>query len=212
MKEWLQYAGFNNCSTDDPVLHINDAARICYDSKLPEDDRGKMNQFVLNLIRNGHETPLEFVSFQFLIITDRGTSHELVRHRLASFQQQSTRYVKWDEGEIPFIMPAGMKRDSEEFAIWKKSCERAEEDYFALISKGCKRQIARQVLNNSLATVLAMQMNLREYRHFLKLRMDKRAHPAMQTIALMSAMSVLKEVPDAEILLHGCFEDEVKNG
>ena len=208
MKEWLQYAELNNCSADDPVLVINDAARICYNSNLPEEDRNKMRQFVLNLIHNEHETPLEFVTFQFLVVTDRGTSHELVRHRLASFQQQSTRYVKWDKGKVPFIMPTGMKRGSDEFAIWKEACERSEQAYFDLIDKGCKRQMARQVLNNSLATVLVMQMNLREFRHFLKLRMAKAAHPAMQFLALESAMAVLKEVPDANILLHGCFEDE----
>lgn len=210
MVEYFPWAEVIRWNADDPILVINDAARVCYDSELPE-DKDKQKQFVLNLIRNEHETPLEFVSFHFLIITDRGTSHELVRHRLASFQQQSTRYVQWERGEIPFVKPTGMERGSEEFAIWKAACERSEQDYFALIDKGCKRQIARQVLNNSLATTLAMQMNLREYRHFLKLRMDKRAHPNMQTIAILSCASVLKEVPDANILLHGCFEDEVKH-
>ncbi len=195
---------------EDPILVINDAARMCYNSELP-DDREKQRQFVLKLISNGHETPLEFVTFQFLIVTDRGTSHELVRHRLASFQQQSTRYVGWERGDVPFIKPTGMERDSEEFEVWKEACKRSEQAYFDLIDKGCKRQMARSVLNNSLATTMAMQMNLREYRHFLKLRMDKRAHPDMQVIATMSAASVLKEVPDANILLHGCIEEEAKN-
>lgn len=210
MIQWFPYVELLSCSEDDPITAINDAARACYDSDIPEDE-DKRKKFVLRLITHEHETPLEFVVFKFMVITDRGTSHELVRHRLASFQQQSTRYVTWDRGEIPFIKPVGMDKDSDAYRIWEESCKRCEEDYFSLIDAGCKKQMARQVLNNSLGTVLMMQMNLREFRHFLKLRMAKAAHPAMQYLALESAMAVLHSVPDANILLYRCFEDEVKH-
>lgn len=195
-----------------PVLEINCAARTCYNSILP-DSKKEQKAFVLKLIKHKHETPLEFVQLTYAIFTDRGISHELVRHRLASFQQESTRYVRYrkEDGGIPVVCPTSIAAGSEAYAKWKETMLACEEAYFALLHAGCKPEVARSVLPTSLSTTLWMSMNLRELRHFLTLRLSKRAHPDMQVIARKIVDTTLKNLPDANILLSGCFEDEVKH-
>ena len=181
-------------ATAAPIDRINEVARACYNSQTPESLTERTN-FVKNLIKNGHETPLEFVQFTYEIVTDRGVSHELVRHRLASFQQQSTRYVKFSRqtGGIPVIKPFGITGAA--YFNWKEAMQAAEDAYFTLIKIGCKPQLARSVLPNSLATRLFMSMNLRELRHFLKLRLSKKAHPDMQMVAYLIGVETYNYAP-----------------
>jgi thymidylate synthase (FAD) len=168
-------------------------ARTCYKSekKITGDS---CLQFVQNLIDRGHEAMLEHESITVKIICDRGVSHEWVRHRVASYAQESTRYVKY--GDIDVISPVpfewGDEENDERHNVWYKAMLDSEEAYKKLIDLGCPPQEARSVLPNSLKTELICTMNLREWRHFFFLRAAKGAHPQIRLIAkqLLSAFRV----------------------
>ena len=126
---------------------------------------------------------VEHYSFSVKFICDRGVSNEIVRHRLSSFAQESTRYCNYSKEkfgeEITFIKPFFLEEGTEKYAIWEGSCWTAEKAYMTLIEQGCTPQEARAVLPRSLKTELIMTANLREWRHFLKLRVAPTAHPQM---------------------------------
>lgn len=169
---------------------IEAAARTCYKSegKIQEGSAAKM---VASLIKSGHEAMLEHASVTVKFVVDRGISHELVRHRLASFTQESTRYcnyLKDDFGsEITFIIPEYLEYKSEGWNIWKESMKQAEDAYFKMLDFGLSPQQARAVLPNSLKTEVVMTANLREWRHFFKLRAlgtTGKPHPQMLEVAV----------------------------
>lgn len=164
---------------------IEQVARTCYKSenKITE---GSAEKMVAALIKRGHEAMLEHCSFTVKFIVDRGISHELVRHRLASFAQESTRYCNYGKegfgGEITVIEPCFLAENTKGYSMWLESCQCAEEAYFKLLDWGCMPQEARSVLPNSLKTEVCMTCNLREWRHFFKLRAANAtgaAHPQM---------------------------------
>lgn len=167
-----------------PECEIESAGRTCYKS---EDDitEGTAEEFIRMIIKRGHESVLEHASASFRIITDRGISHEIVRHRLASYSQESTRYCNYSKEkfgkEITVIKPSGIEGGDE--AIWTVSIMEAEKNYFELLERGCSPQQARSVLPTCLKTELVMTCNFREWRHFLKLRMPVAAHPDIRIIA-----------------------------
>lgn len=148
-------------------------AKTCYKSESKIQD-GSAAKMVERLIRNGHEAMLEHCSVTVKFVCDRGISHELVRHRMASFAQESTRYCNYaneDFGsEITFIEPFFLEKDTEGWYAWQTAMQTAEGCYFNLIDWGCTPQEARSVLPNSLKTEIVMTCNLREWRHFFKLR------------------------------------------
>lgn len=135
--------------------------------------------FVRSIIKRGHESVLEHVQLTFHIVCDRAIMAELTRHRLASFTVESTRYVKYDELKV--IAPFELTKDNNR--LFKDMIRNHERSYAFLIGCGCKPEIARAVLPLCLATELYMTANLREWRHVLKLRTDKAAHPQMRFVA-----------------------------
>jgi thymidylate synthase (FAD) len=144
-------------------------------------------KFVRSLIERGHESVIEHVSLGVKITTDRGVTHEIVRHRLGSYTQESTRYCNYaknGEGEVTFIRPFFFLEGSVEYNEWLRACMTAEDVYVKLIRLGVSPQQARSVLPNSLKTEIEITYNLREWRHFFKLRCHKTAHPQMQQIAI----------------------------
>lgn len=162
--------------------------RTCYKSedKITEDSAAK---FVAGLIKRGHEAMLEHASITVKFVTDRGISHEIVRHRLASYAQESTRYCNYSQDkfghELTFIIPDFLEYGSEGFKIWKDEMKQVEKTYFAMLEAGHTPQEARSVLPNSLKTELVMTANLREWRAFFKLRAANStgaAHPQMLEI------------------------------
>lgn len=169
---------------------IEAAARTCYKSegKIQEGSAAKL---VAGLIKSGHEAMLEHASVTVKFVVDRGISHELVRHRLASFAQESTRYCNYSKdnfgSEITFIIPDYLKYKSEGWNIWKESMKQAEDAYFKMLDFGLSPQQARAVLPNSLKTEVVMTANLREWRHFFKLRAlgtTGKPHPQMLEVAV----------------------------
>ena len=164
------------------------AGRVCYKSEgnIKTDSAEK---FILGIIKRGHESVIEHATISFKIVCDRGVTHELVRHRLASYSQESTRYCDYSAGkfggELTFIKPCFWSEDDENFQLWRRTMELIEENYLAMRAHGAKPEEARSILPNSLKTEIFVTMNLREWRHFLKLRTAAAAHPQMRQIALM---------------------------
>ena len=162
--------------------------RVCYKSEDKITDESAV-KFISNIIKRGHESVLEHVSFSVRFICDRGVTHEMVRHRIASYSQESTRYCNYSkgdfDGQITVIEPLYLKPGTEGYEIWKKACQEAENNYFKLLQYGCTAQEARAVLPNSLKTEIVMTANVREWRHFLKLRTSKAAHPQIKEVANM---------------------------
>lgn len=169
------------------LAHIELCGRTCYKSEdriTPE----TRYTFIQNIIARGHESVLEHASATVRFICDRGVSHEIVRHRLASYSQESTRYCNYSndkfDGEITVIEPCYLVNDTTGYAVWKRAMEDAELAYFGLLDWGCSPQEARSVLPNSLKTEVVMTANMREWRHFFKMRCSPAAHPQMQEVAV----------------------------
>ena len=170
------------------LKQIEQCGRVCYKS---EDNiaAGTAEKFVANIIKRGHEAVLEHFSFSVKFTCDRGVSHEIVRHRVASYCQESTRYCNYSNdkfgSEITVIKPLYLEPGTLGYHAWFMACQTAEGAYFDLLDWGCSPQEARAVLPNSLKTEIIMTANLREYRHFFKLRCAKAAHPQMREVANM---------------------------
>lgn len=181
----------------DILRRIESAGRMCYKSEGAITD-GSAERFVAGIIRRGHESVLEHVSLSVKFTVDRGVSHEIVRHRIASYSQESTRYCNYSgekfDGEITVIEPCFWDEDGSAYQEWRYICQRAEMSYKYLIQNGATPEQARSVLPNSLKTELIMTANLREWRHFLKLRTAKDAHPQMREVTA-PLLAELKRIP-----------------
>jgi len=173
--------------------------RTCYKSedKITEESASK---FVKVLIKSGHEAMIEHYSLTMKIICDRGVTHEIVRHRVASYAQESTRYCNYGQDkfgrQITVIEPSFFVGNEENYYFWKESCEWAEEYYFKLLENGATPQEARSVLPNSLKTEIIVTMNMRELRYFLRLRSAKVAHPQIREIAIPLLEELKEKLPE----------------
>lgn len=177
---------------------IECAGRVCYKSELKITD-SSAEKFVRSIIKSGHESVIEHEKITVKIVCDRGVSHEIVRHRIASYSQESTRYCNYGADkfgkELTFIKPYFWNEDASEYKIWENTMRYIEKSYIQLIEAGASPQEARSVLPNSLKTEIIVTMNLREWRHFFKLRADKAAHPQMRQIALPLLRALKDAVP-----------------
>lgn len=173
---------------------IEKAGRTCYKSE------GKVTgdsyiKFIKKIIKSGHHSVLEHEKITVRVICDRGISHELVRHRLSSYSQESSRYCSYNKNkfgnEIAVIEPCFWPEKNIEgtvdwykYQIWLKSMKEAELYYMNLIELGAKAQEARDVLPNSLKTEIVISANLRQWRTFFFLRVSEAAHPQMREITI----------------------------
>ena len=192
------------------LQHIEKIGRVCYKSedRITEDGESA-KKFVKMLINNGHEAMIEHSSLSIKFVVDRGVSHELVRHRIASFAQESTRYCNYSKdkfgNEITVIEPCFWNEDTGFYECWKVSCEQSERYYFELLNGGATPQQARTVLPNSLKTEITITANYREWRNFFKLRTAEASHPQMREVTI----PLLKEL---KTLIPIIFDDiEVKD-
>lgn len=185
------------------LKRLEECGRVCYKSedKITENSAPG---FVAGIIKRGHEAVLEHCSFTVKFTCDRGVSHEIVRHRMASYCQESTRYCNYSRGDfdnqITVIEPCYLNKGTYAYGEWEAACKRAEEAYFNLLNWGLSPQEARAVLPNSLKTEVVMTANIREWRHFLKLRTSKAAHPQMREVATQLLTELQKLIPV-------CFDD-----
>ena len=191
---------------------IEKIGRVCYKSEdLIMEDGESAKKFVAMLIKNGHEAMLEHSNLSVKFIVDRGISHELVRHRIASFAQESTRYCNYAKdkfgSECNFIdITPGIKLDNKmksmetsEIALvleeWEKAMEGAERHYMKMLELGATPQIARSVLPNSTKTEITVSANYREWRNFFKLRIPKTAHPQMREVTIPLLKELKEKIP-----------------
>ena len=227
---------------------IEQAGRTCYKSEdriTPE----SAAKFVENVVKRGHEAMLEHAVMTVKFTVDRGVSHELVRHRVASFAQESTRYCNYSKdkfgNEITVIEPVFFRNipekekkmcrqlldDPESFkdkklmdflnngtedlhrryARWYESCSYSEQNYFAMLELGATPEEARSVLPNSLKTEVIMTANMREWRHFFRLRAageTEKPHPQMLEVAVPLLNQCRTQMPELFGDIHPMKEKE----
>lgn len=196
---------------EDILRTIEKVGRVCYKSedRITEESA---KRFVESLMKRGHESVIEHISLSVRIVCDRGVTHEIVRHRVASYSQESTRYCNYSNdkfgNELTFIKPCfwedanNSKNDEIEtilpnnnYEYWLVMCRATEKMYFKLLKNGATPEQARTILPNSIKTEIVMTANLREWRHFLKLRTSKAAHPQMRQVANMILTMFKEKIP-----------------
>ncbi len=184
---------------------IEKIGRVCYKSenRITDDSAEK---FIQGILDRGHESVIEHESITIKVICDRGVSHEIVRHRIASYSQESTRYCNYSKDKFGnqitvidiasgFSYDMDNPADRKKYEIWTQAMENAEKSYFEMLDAGATPQEARSVLPNSLKTELVMTMNIREWRHFLRLRLGEGAHPQMRELARIILDEFQKRMP-----------------
>ena len=182
----------------DVIRKLELCGRVCYKSEHKMNDASPY-KFIQNIINRRHESVLEHFSLTVKFICDRGVSHEIVRHRIASYSQESTRYCNYSKGqfngEITVIEPCFLVPGTAGYDMWYRACQMAEQYYFSMLDWGCSPQEARAVLPNSLKTELVMTANIREWRHFLKLRTSPAAHTQMREVANLLLKELKQKIP-----------------
>ncbi len=168
------------------LLQIERAGRTSYKSEANIKE-GSAETFIKSIVKRGHESVIEHGSITCRFICDRGVSHEIVRHRLAAYTQESTRYANYSNdkfgNEVTFIEPSFVDDPKFDYDIWHMAMQEAEGYYMDLIRAGATPEMARSVLPNSVKTELVMTANPREWRHFFKLRTANAAHPDIRMLA-----------------------------
>ncbi len=174
------------------------AGRTCYkseDSITADSAAG----FVGRIIRSGHHSVIEHMSITVRFICDRGVSHELVRHRLAAYSQESTRYANYSKdrfgNEIQVVRPCFWEEGGAAWNQWVCAMEAAERAYMDLLAAGARPEQARSVLPNSLKTEVVMTANLREWRHVIGIRADGAAHPQIREIMIPLLHDLAGRIP-----------------
>ncbi len=180
---------------DEILSHIEKCGRVAYKSE-DKTTKGSAEKFIRSIIKSGHESVIEHFSFSVRFICDRGVTHELVRHRLVAYTQESTRYCNYAQKGVTFIKPVFWEENEEyeedeegkfsytlnEYDVWLRQMEYCEQSYNELIKMGASPQQARSVLPNSLKTEIVATANVREWRHILRLRTSKAAHPQIREV------------------------------
>lgn len=195
------------------LQHIERIGRVCYKSEgAITEDGESAKKFVAMLIKRGHEAMIEHSTLSIKFTIDRGVSHELVRHRIASFAQESTRYVNYSlekfGNEINVIdLQGGIELDKATSKLdartidliineWLIAMADAEKHYLKMIELGATPQIARSVLPNSTKTEITITANYREWRNFFKLRVPETAHPSMREITIPLLKELKEMLPE----------------
>ena len=192
----------SNISYEEALRIVENATRVCYKSedKIKE---GSAEKLIRGIIKAKHFGCIEHVSLTVKFICDRACSHQLVRHRLMSFNQKSQRYCKEDDLEV--IKPEGLENTS----LWLESCRQAENAYAEMLRRGEKPEVARGVLPNSTATEIYATANLREWRHFFELRCHRTAQRDIRSLALSLLCQMFEKYPvffEDLVDKHACVE------
>lgn len=189
-------------------LLIEQAGRVCYKSEDKICD-GSAQPFIQKILGRHHESVIEHSSLSVRFIVDRGVSHELVRHRLASFSQESTRYCNYGKKGMTVIIPPWVNIEPREYdrdfvsstswsvsdAHWFAAMRAAAGVYEEVLRLGWTPQQARSVLPNSLKTEIVVTANYREWRHILMMRTSTAAHPQMREIMLPLLADLKQRIP-----------------
>lgn len=193
--------------TDNALELIERAGRTCYKSE-DKITQGSAEKFASMITKCGHHSVIEHAFVTVKIVCDRGVTHEIIRHRLASYSQESTRYCNY-KNEVTFIIPSWCKdlgvstykysdltdKVCEPSRIWLEAMLNAERDYIDLLESGWSPQQARSVLPNSLKTEIIITANVREWRHIFILRCSKASHPQMREVMIPLHHNMKKLIP-----------------
>ncbi len=190
---------------DEMIRKIEKIGRVCYKSegKITEESA---ERFIRNILNRGHESVIEHESVTVRMICDRGITHEIVRHRIASYSQESTRYCNYAGDKFNnqvtvidlasgFEYDLSKENDRAKYEVWTEAMEYAEKSYFRMLQLGATPQEARSILPNSLKTEIVVTMNLRSWRNFFHLRCDSHAHPQMREIANIALKEFKEKLP-----------------
>jgi thymidylate synthase (FAD) len=185
-------AGCEVIAPQDKAGFVAAAKRIERMGRIAYKSEGKITetswqQFISMIVQRGHEAVLEHANMAVIFTCDRGVSHEIVRHRLCAFTQESTRYCNYGSGKFNNEIAVIQREfdNTREEATWKHHLENAEKVYLDMIDHGASPQMARSVLPNSLKTEIGVTANFREWRHIFRLRaISKAAHPQMREIMI----------------------------
>lgn len=207
---------------DEMIRKIEKIGRVCYKSEgnITEESA---ERFIRNILKRGHESVIEHEAVTVRMICDRGITHEIVRHRIASYSQESTRYCNYSGdkfgNEITVIDIAGgfsydlnNETDLQKYEAWMRAMENAEKSYFELIELGATPQEARSVLPNSLKTEIVVTMNLRSWRNFFRLRCDSHAHPQMREVANIALDLFKKDSLSSSMILINIMRRDPRSG
>jgi thymidylate synthase (FAD) len=179
------------------LKRIETKGRVCYKSeeKITDDSAAK---FIENLLKRGHLSVLEHSSISVKFVCDRGVSHEIVRHRIASYSQESTRYCNYgnDDNGITVIEPYFLDKESFAYLSWENAMLATERHYRELLMYKYPPQKARSVLPNSLKTEIWVTYNLREWIHFFSLRAEKAGHPQMRQVVIPLLLKFKEMLPE----------------
>jgi len=191
-----------------PLELIELAGRTCYKSEDKITD-GSAKKFVEMVVKRGHHSVIEHANITVKFICDRGVTHEIVRHRLAAYSQESTRYCNYSGG-VTFVIPPWVDLNPKNYPnkyreknffklssekIWANTMMDAETAYISLLEQGWSPQQARSVLPNSLKTEIVMTANVREWKHVLNLRTSKAAHPQMRELMIPLQTELRELIP-----------------
>lgn len=188
------------------LKRIEEIGRTCYKSEDRITEESSPN-FVEMLVNRGHEAMIEHINVTIKFTTNRGVTHEMVRHRIASYAQESTRYVNYSKdkngnGINVLDIATGFNYDLDDindkakYVVWQQAMKSAEATYLKLIELGATPQEARDVLPISTKTEINMTCNLREWKHFIKLRASKPAHPEIRMLAIQVYDEFIKYLPE----------------
>ena len=193
---------------EDILTSLEKYGRTCYKSenKITPSSAGR---FVNNIVKSGHLSVIEHCSLTVRFICDRGVTHEMVRHRLASYSQESTRYCNYSK-EVTFILPCWFEEIKEGIykidaqyinnltpeRLWFNGMLESELTYKSLLINGWKPQQARSVLPNSLKTEIVVTANLREWLHVFKLRCSSKAHPQIREVMVPLRVELQQSLPE----------------
>lgn len=178
MEQDIQLVNYKYKDPMDLLQDIERIGRVCYKSE-HRITSSSAAPFVRNIIERGHESVLEHISITVRFVTDRAIANELVRHRIAAYSQESTRYCNYKD-KIEFIYPKNVS--DKQLQLIMEACACAATTYQTLIADGATPEVARDVLPLCTKTELIATYNLREWRHILRLRTDKAAHPKMREL------------------------------
>lgn len=182
------------------------ACRTCYNAGTPNDmyhelthtlsDNEKKIKLLKHVLESGHESVIEHQQLTFLISgVSRALTHQLVRHRLCSFSQQSQRYVEFKDGVFDYVTPSAIKNNEEALKIFRFAMVAASDYYAKLIKLGLPAEDARSVLPNACCTNITVSMNLRELKHFLAERLCTCAQSEIRTLARSMTKATVEQLP-----------------
>lgn len=196
IKPWIEIKKFDGVQL---MKNLELAAKQCYRSQDNITDES-YKKFLSGCINRGHESVIEHEKISIRMCCDVGCYKDLTRHRLASFSIESTRYCSYNKGkfggELKFIEPCNIEKDTEEYKVWYNCMQDIEEAYMKMSKLNCYPDQLRMLLPHSTAGELYMTADMREWRHILSLRAAKYAHPSVQQMMIPLLRHLQNEMPE----------------